>query len=268
MKLFDFQNYKEFTLNHLSTLPKRGRGQFRKIALFLHVHTTFVSQVFSGDLNLTLEQALNLTEYWGMNKKEEEYFLLLVQLERAGSKALKDFFLKQIINRQEDYLKLSKKEPSNKELDDRDQALFYSEWFYSGIRLLAGVPGANSPHSLASKLGLPIKTVNEVIEFLVRVGLVEWKDQTLQLVDKHTTLSNESMLVGRHHQNWRTKVVSYAHNLSNDEAMYTNPILISAKDFVRVRKEIVVFLEKFREIAYPSPSELLACLNIDWVKIV
>ena len=42
VKVFDYLNYKDFVRDFLQALPKRGHGQFLKIAKALNIHTTIV----------------------------------------------------------------------------------------------------------------------------------------------------------------------------------------------------------------------------------
>ena len=86
-----FNNYKQFLLNLIESYPKRGRGLFLKIASYLNVHSTLISQVLRGSKDFTLEQAFKVAEFFALNRLDTDYFLTLVQLEKAGSHDLKGY---------------------------------------------------------------------------------------------------------------------------------------------------------------------------------
>src|ERR1700722_2167771 len=89
MTIFKFDNYKEFINKRILLMPNRGRGQYRKMANFLALNSVNVSQIFKGDRHLTLEQACDLSEFFGLSEVEADYLIALVEMERAGSHKLK-----------------------------------------------------------------------------------------------------------------------------------------------------------------------------------
>lgn len=70
-------------------MPRRGRGELTKIAAALRVHPTFISQVFRGPRELSLEQAALLAYHLQLSEPEREFFIDLVGLSRAGNDPLK-----------------------------------------------------------------------------------------------------------------------------------------------------------------------------------
>ncbi len=91
MGIFGYQDYKSFLLERIHNLPKKGRGEMQRMAYFLNVHPTLISQILRGPRDLSPEQALEFSQYFGLTRSETEYFLTLVEIERAGSLRLKSF---------------------------------------------------------------------------------------------------------------------------------------------------------------------------------
>jgi hypothetical protein len=152
-------------------------------------------------------------------------------------------------------------------LAEKDQAVFYSSWYFSAIRLLIALEGEKSPELIAEKLNLPQSTVNRALDFLISVGLVVEKDGKLEVGEARTYVDRDSLFIARHHSNWRMRTMEQFNHVQAEELVFTNPITVSEKDFLKVREEIIKFIESFRKIADPSPAEILCCLNIDWLKI-
>ncbi len=180
MDLYSFSNYKEFTLKWIKSQPKKGYGQLRKLAQHLDINAVIVTQVFNGPRNLSVEQAFDATSFFGLNELESDYYLLLVQHERAGNYRLQDNFAKKIKELKTKATKIKSRLPKNKqELSFETKALFYSDWFYSGIRLITAIDGFNSPEAIANYFYLPVRKVREVLDFLTENNLcIEKKTNT------------------------------------------------------------------------------------------
>lgn len=91
MSIFGYQDYKRYLLDRMLSLPKKGRGEMQRMACFLNVHATLISQILRGPRDFSLEQALELSQYLVLTQQETEYFLTLIEIQRAGSLRLKSF---------------------------------------------------------------------------------------------------------------------------------------------------------------------------------
>lgn len=267
MRVFEFDNYKEFVNRLIRTFPKRGHGQFLKISKLLGIHTTMVTHIFKGDSNLSVEQGLKLSEHFGLSELETDFFITLIHLERAANTKSRQYFERQLQVLRTRALNLSERLQVKKSLDERDQAIFYSSWFYSGIRLLCATREFGSTEAISEITGIPIKIVNQVIEFLLSTGLIKEEGGRYVVGETVTYVNRDSPLVTRHHLNWRLKGIEQLDKISDEELVFTNSIAISQKDFLRIREEIVKFLEIYKKIGDPSPAEEVCYLNVDWRKL-
>ena len=121
--IFEFDNYRDYLTSFLSKLPKKGYGEARKIAAHLEVGSTFISQVFSGWKDLTLEQADLLTDYLGLGGLERDYFMLLVEKERAGTKRLKHYWNTKLADLKKSSLKISHRIGIHRTLTDEEKSV-------------------------------------------------------------------------------------------------------------------------------------------------
>src|SRR5690349_15189163 len=76
--------------------PRFGRGAKSSLAHFLGVQSSLVSLALSGAQAFSLEQGLKITEFLGLAPAEATFALLLLQRDRAGSRALSAHFQAQI----------------------------------------------------------------------------------------------------------------------------------------------------------------------------
>jgi len=264
ISIYEFNNYKKFLMSRVRERPSLGRGELSKIAQKLGTSSVAISQVVRGDRNFTHEQALEVAEYLELGELETEYFLLLVLLERAGT-----FKLKRKLNDQLEAVRkraqtLKSRVPHHQEMDSNARSEFYSHWYYSGIRLLSSIGDYQSIETIAKRMSLSENRVREVVEFLLRYGLCVEKDGQIQMGPRMTHLEASSPLVTRHHSNWRLKGIENMDGLEPEELFYTGPMTISLASMKIIRKELLTTIENIAREVSSSPSEQLACLNIDW----
>ncbi len=267
ISIFNFNDYRSFVLASFASMPKRGYGQSARLADFIGVHTTLVSQVVKKQKSFSLEQASLAAEFFGLNDAETECFLLLVQLDRAGNASLKKNIERQLKSLREVHKRLSTRLQSETNLTEEKRAQFYSNWIYSAVRQLVAVKGYQSVDSIAQYFDLPQKQIREVIDFLLTTGLCIEEGNRLKIGVKATHLESTSPWLRTHHLNWRQKSMESLDSEDSETLHYTCPMTISRTDAEKNREMIVKFLEALDPVILPSPSEELRCLNIDWFKV-
>ena len=264
MKVFEFRDYKVFLDSWLKEHPKGGRGQLKKMADGLRVSTTLLSQVLRGDKHFSLETAAEITEYIGLNEKESEYFLLLVEHQRAGGFKLKKILEKKLEREQQAGAQLQNRLQNDRQLSDKEKMQFYSSWMYSGIRLLSALPDIDDAKSISDRLNIPLRTVNEVIQFLIEKNLCAIKDNKLTFGAYRTHIGKDSPFVIKHHQNWRIKGFQSMELRRDEDLFFTQPMALSLEAAEKIRLMLPGIIEQIHAISGPSESEVVRCISIDW----
>ena len=268
MTVFEFTDYKAFLRQYIANLPKKGRGEINKIAAHLRVHPTFISQVLRGDKDLTAEHAYHLSSFLGLQPMESEYFLLLVQHERAGTNEFKTYYKKKIAETKKASLNIANRLDEHRRLNEQEQAIFYSNWIYLYVWLFTSVEDGQTMEAVAEKLSLTRAKTAEILAFLKSTQLCLEENGKFRMNTQHIHLGVNSPFLSRHHLNWRMKAMQRADDLNEEELMFTSPISISRKDFKKIREEIVALIKSTSTIIKHSPAEDVACLNLDlfWIK--
>lgn len=266
MNVFEFTNYKDFIHKNIKQLPGRGRGELSKIAKILNVHSTMLTHILKGKANLTNEQSLALSEYLNFNALETEYFLALVQMERAGDERARKYFKSKITDLKNKALNLDQRLNFKNQLSESDRALYYSNWMYAAIRLLTSIERYQSLDAIATELQLPVNKIRKIIEFLCECKLCVRENDKIKYGPLNTYLESSSHLVSRHHLNWRQKSQEKFDNLKDTDLVFTYPVTLSEKDATLVREKLVLLIEDIKKNCEQSPSDLLYMFNIDWVK--
>jgi len=264
VRIFDFEDYKLFSLKWIEGLPHRGRGQLQRLAEHLVVHPTLISQIYRRNKDFTSEQACKAAEFFGLSDRESEFFLALVERERAGNSQLKDYWQRRIATLTEENQAVGNRVLPGHKLTREQQIEFYSSWEYSAARLATSIPQLQSIDALSERLGLPIKKTRELIDFLLESGLCVDKRGRISMGPARTHIAAESALSARHHLNWRLKALESHFNLRKHELAFTAPLSIAKKDREKVREILLQTVEKVSALVSDSESEELACLNMDW----
>jgi uncharacterized protein (TIGR02147 family) len=267
MKVFEFTDYKDFVLKKLSLLPNKGHGQFSKIAKALNIHTSLVSQIFQGDKNLSFEQACDLCSFFGFTELESDYLVALVLKARAGS-------IKARLKCDRDLAQLKEKSQSLKNriskditLSDADNAMFFSHWYYSAIKIIVSIPGKSIPEQIAREFNISLVQVNKVLEFLVQAGLLHHDGKKYSQGPSKLHLDTDSPFVSRHHLNWRVKAIEKIGQFKDDDFCFTMPANISLKDAKKIRQSLIELVSQSVSTIDNSKVEAMYCLNIDWFKM-
>lgn len=266
MSVFEFDSYRQFISESVKKMPRRGHGQMAKLAQFINTSPVIVSQVMKGSRDFTPEQAHDVADYFGLNDMEKDYFLLLLQVNRAGSHKLKAF-----LNKKLDELKNKSKNLKNRidptnEINPEATAQFYSNWIYAAISLYVILPGEHTAESISEYFDYPLAKTRTCLEFMKTNGLIIEKNNHYYSSPKHTHVTKDSPYVIPHHCNWRNKAIEKLHKEDDDELFFTFPMAISKGDKEKIYKMLITSIEKINKIAQTTKDEELACLNIDFFK--
>lgn len=267
MNIVEYSDYKRYIRDLVKSKPRRGRGLYLRLARLLEVKSSMITYIFKGKSQLSADQALLVAEEFELSPLERDYFLDMVHLARAVTPKTREFYQDKLAAHRKRFLNLSERVSFKAVLEEKDQAVFYSHWYYIAVQILTAIPGYDQPRVIAEQLGMSQKRVTEVLDFLARTGLCTFDGSKYGHGSTKTYLNRDSVLVDRHHANWRMRAMHNHPVLTHEELAYTCPAALSKADFVKVREEIAGLIEKFNKIVDPSPMEEIACLNIDWFRI-
>jgi uncharacterized protein (TIGR02147 family) len=267
MDIFDFSDFRKFTLKRFDSMPRHGHGQLKKLSEYLGVHTTFVSQVFRGEKALSAEQGIGVAEFLGLSDLETQYFVKLIQIERAGSAKLKKLIQAEAQEIRERSQKIANRLVITQVLPDEHKAVFYSAWYYSAIRLLVGIDGFQDVDAIAVRFKIPKKQVADVLTFLFSTGLLVKHDGVMKVGPSKTHLGADSPFIKLHHTNWRFQALENVNRSDDEKLHYSSPMTVGKKEVDIIRNQILKMIEEIGKVIDPAPNEELMCLNVDWFRI-
>lgn len=261
--LFDHLDYKTYLNEHILDSPSKGRGMKLKIAEHLNCQSAFVSQVLNGIPHFSLEQGVKLNLFLGHTKEEARFFLLLLQLERAGTKELREYFLEEIKDILNKRSEIKNRIDIKKSLKPVDQQTYYSTWHYAAIHMLLSIPEFQTPEKIVQRLNLGREKVIEILDFLENTGLAVKKGGYYEIGVTRIHLHKDSPQIQRHHTNWRLRAIDSIDNNLGQDLHYSSLVSMSSKDVPAVREILLKAIEDCRKVIKVSKEEEIQAICID-----
>jgi uncharacterized protein (TIGR02147 family) len=265
--LFESLDYRRYLSAHLELLSETTRGVKSRFAEALQCRPGFISQILSGAMSLSADQAAFASEFLGHTDDEAEFFLLLVLHDRAAAPALKIRLTKQLAERRARFLDLKARLNVEKKVSKEDELVFYSSWTYLAILTLVTIPEFQTKEAIAAKLELPLKNISESLEYLLNLGIVRLKAGRYLPGETRTHLEKSSPMIARHHQNWRIKAMQSIEKANADDFHYSSVISISREDRDHLRALIISFIDSASKVIAPSKEEEAHSLSIDFFEL-
>ena len=265
--IFEFRDYKAYLKHWIAKKPGKGRGLQSQIATHLGCQSVYVTQVLNTGANFSLEQAEGLNQYLGHTYEEGHFFLLLLELARAGTPALRKRFQTEIDKILNQRLILKDRVDIKKSLDPVDQATYYSSWYYAAIHVAASVPNLNTRDALMHHLQLTSETINEALQFLISVGLLEKKGDHYTQGVTRLFLGKDSPMIKKHHTNWRMQSIQALDQGIDKNLHFSTVVSLSNSDLLLIKEKLVKSIEDCRAIIRDSKEEKLCAFTVDFFEL-
>jgi uncharacterized protein (TIGR02147 family) len=262
--VFDFQDYKAYIRAWIAAQPKGGRGVRSRLAGALGCQVAYVSQILNGHLHLSVEQAVRVNGFFAHSKDEGNYFALLVQHARAGDKETSAYFQELLEAELAKRLLLTRRLGLAQGIQPEDQVTYYSAWYYSAAHVLVTIPEFRTKRAIAAKLGLSPERTADVLDFLVRTGLVKQNGDQFAPGASQIHLDQHSKLTARSHANWRVKALGSLDSPRETDMHYSGVFSISATDALKLKALLLKQVEEVIGVVKPSREEQLAVFCVDF----
>lgn len=247
-------------------MPHGGRGEYSNIAKALSLNSVVISQIFNGKRELSLEHGYLLGKYFGFSDLEQEYFQHLIQISRSTHKDHKQFLINKlnIIRSQSQAIKNIM---LTQELSEEAKSIFYSDWYYSAVRLCVTIPNLNTVDKISERLKISKAKTQKIIHFLLLHGLILEEKGVYKKGPQHTHLDADSPYLNRYHASWRSKATQNMDDILDHERFVTFPMSLSPQSLSQVKEKLADFLKEVSIILSKSDVTTMGCLNIDLFEI-
>lgn len=249
---------------------KKIRGYRSQMAAAAQCQPAYLSQVLSGKVLFTMEQADGLCEFWNFDHLQSEYWLNLVQLSRSGTPALSKRIRQRLADIKFQYTNKSRSEieVDNKRIFKENTLRYYSSWIPTAIHMLWMVPDyKNNIKATAQRLNISETEVGMALNLLVELDLFELKNQKYGVTSNNLHISNESLYSSLHHKNWRTQAMQNTKATSQNRLHFTSIYSLDKKTLGDLIEKIRDFLKDCDQDIKKAPETTIACMNIDFFEV-
>lgn len=265
--LYQASDYKDYLRSKIQD-HHHERGYPSRLAEAAGCHISYLSQVLHGNVHLTPDHAAALSDYWKLDGDDSEYFLNLVGFARAGSPSLRRILDKRIKEAKSRHQELSNRHRGAKQLSEEDFAEYYSNWYFSAIHILLGIPSYQTPQKIASRLMLSEEIVHTALEKLEQLKVIRrGKKGTWEISAGDVFLPKASALTTPYHTVWRERAMCDSQFRRPDSIHYTIVYSMSRKDVEKLRERILELIEEMRATIKNSANEELVTFTCDFFRI-
>ena len=266
--VFDYKDYRKFLEDYIESQPNGGRGVRRHFAEACGCQVAYISHVLGNRYDFSPEQIEAIARHIGLGRDETEYLVLLVEMARAGTQALKQFFQRMLSERIEKHLLLKNRVKISETLSVEDQAAYYSKWHYSAIHIILTIPAYRTAQKIAEYLALPMSVVRETLDFLEQRGLIEQERAGgYKVKGMFLYLDKKSVLMAQHHTNWRLQAVKSLTLERENDLHFSSCFSVSADDASKLRALLSKTIEESMDIVKPSKEEKICAFNVDFFEL-
>ncbi len=133
MNVFQHNDYRQVIDEWIQSESDRGaKGRLAKAA---QCSPSWITRVLTGNVQLTPDQALGIALYLELAENEIDYFLYLVDLERAAHPQLQQRIRKKLDSLKSEARYLRSSVHTESEISDADIMKYYSSWVYSAVHV-------------------------------------------------------------------------------------------------------------------------------------
>lgn len=205
----------------------------------------------------------------GLTGIEAEYFFYLVLKDRAGTQRLKKMSESKLEVLKQRASKLENRIDIKKVLSDQDKAIFYSKAIFSAVHLFTSTSEQGRTfQEIVDRFELSREKALKIIEFLKSSELIKESNNRYSMGAQSTHVDALSPYLINHLTNWRLKAIDAGRSLSEEELIFTSNVSLAKKDFLKLKEEMLSFIQNFLKQVHASPAEEIATLNLDffWIR--
>lgn len=267
--IYKYHDYKSYLKQALSA-DGVGRGARSRLAAALRCQTGFVSHVLNGKAHFSPEHALVVSRFLNHTSDECKFFLLLVNLGRAGSQDLKSHYRQEIEEIQRRHDPVKDRIKSDFQIPPDVAMICYSTWYFLCIHVATMIPEFRTPRAISTGLGISLPVVQDGLKYLVKHGLVSEKDGQYTSVGVRFHLDKSIPIVSRFHAEWRVRALqslSLPITSKSPDLHYTTVMALAHKDVSKIREILQRAIVESEGVLEHSKEEVMYSIALDWFRL-
>lgn len=261
INVYQYTDYREYLKAYFENRKKNDpKFSHRYLARRLGLSApNFIMMVMQGKRNLTRQLAFRISEEFGHNPKEAEYFECMVGFAQAETTTEKDRYFTSM---------MTLRKASDIDKIEESQYAYYSNWYNLVVRELVTYPDFKGDFNwLAKKIHPPITPVQakRSVELLLKLGLIGEKGKTY--VRKSALISTGPQVLSLAVSNFHRIMAQHAADAidiipKEERDMTACTVNISQKGFEHIKEALAECRRKVMAIAEAdTPTERVYQVN-------
>lgn len=264
VEIFNYNDYRAFMNSY--SLKTAERGWRSRLAQAAGASPSWMTRALSGTVQITPDQAMGIAGFLQLNETETDYFLLLVDLDRAATQLLKKRIQKKLEALKKESRKITASIKYETTVFEKHATKYYSSWIYSAVHVFCMVK-PQSTDEITQNLLLSNQVVKKTLHELREMGLVEIVDLLWQATSHSIHLSADHPSAKSAHTIWRNKTIQFLHEGHDDGLHYSAIHCLSKEDIEKIYLTLKNTIVNCRKTIADSPSEKLAIFCLDWYSL-
>ena len=266
MNILEHTDYQELLNALMQQHPKGGHGGQTRLAKKIGCQQAYLSRVVAMKAHLSSDQIIKVSEYFLLDEYETDYFMFLNLFNRCSDARIKAFYKSKLNEITLKKLNISARIKPFEKLNEKDIAIYYSDWSYQAVHAATAVSQYQTIPQLAEKLSINDKKIKKILDFLVRAQVVEEKNHVYRNSKAFLHLPADSDFIQQHHRNWRLKSIEALKNAENN-LHYTSTITCSESDAQKIKETMLTTIKSIRKVVKDSQDENVFCYNLDFFTV-
>lgn len=262
MDVFEFEDYRAF-IHHQIEQNRTQRGYRSRLAEAAGCRLSYLSQVLGERVQLTPDQAAGLCALWELEPERTDYFLALVNLERAGAPALKAAIRRQLKQLKDKHQENVRRASDAVVLPLEQLAQYHSGWHRMALHALVSIEAFQTVPAIAQRFRLSPEEVQHYLWDLERMGLVRRVGERWLATDVSTMTPAASPLSNMTHTNWRLRAIDRLGRREPSDLHYSSAIALSRQDLLWVRRQTMAYVNQLTQSLEQSVPEECVALLVD-----
>lgn len=264
-QIYKFQDVRLYLEKWISSKPSKGFGEKSNIARALNVSPSFITSFMKEEVPLSSDQAFKLAQYLNLEELEKDYFLALIELDKALEVGLKKYLQSKLSRIKNEALKIANLVKHNGELPV-NYDVYFSSWLYAFSHILVLSKDYNSPAKVSKKLNIELSTIEDVFSFLEESSLVEKTDDGYIAHFTKFHLPQSQEILRKHHLNLRLHAIRKIESDFKKDLHYSSVVSMKQEDAEKVRSILSQAIKESKEAISQSDNEQFFCFNLDFYR--
>lgn len=272
LNIFEKSDYREIINDLVASKRYLDKSiTFQAMASHIRIQKPYLSKVMNGYADFNSDQMYMACAFLELSQEQSSYMLLLLEHERSIYPERREDLLKRISSIQDSYRDSKRavlKDVKTRDVEEFDNSIhveYYLDPVILIVHMFLTIPRYRKDIDLiAANLSLSREQINEVLQKLVTMGIVEVKNDQINVLVNSLHLPRESKIVSAHQQMIKQYGLYRMSRLSVEKKKSFSVTFTSNEES---RKKIEIefnnFLQKVREIAMDGKKTHCYQLNFD-----